>query len=652
MKRTRVVLEGIASSFSPSLLLTKHFCQGYKYFQLILEKKMSKDEISLARFNEILGTASTNVPAYSNTDDETFSIGRHYLHGIFMGVKWQCVEYARRWLLIRKGCVFQNIRCAADIWTDMTFVERVTDGEKFPLISHSNGSPIFPKKDTFLIYCRSEEQPVGHIAVICDVGENSIRIAEQNNKFHYWNSEYARELPVVCKDGLYFIIDEDPLYGWMEIDDQNQLKTLEDLGTHSIHSQYVQIPPPGKFQRSTIQRKPQSIDQSWLNKDDPVENYFIQIYGEDPQNIYQYPTELPFYKINFDFLLNVGEVSLKLHELFLEATNLVINDDQLLTQFGIPQIFWERIRHSWNNEQDFNLTGRFDFGFDGEKLKVFEYNADTANQLFECAIIQKKWPEAVHLPSVFTPVRRLNLALVQNWKKMKINSKIHLFIDENPKERLTALYMQNVIKEAGLQSKLCVGMNEFVWKDGFIVDQDGDKVQFVWKSLMWETIFEDYLHSNAKSEHPRLSDVFLNDQIKVIEPIWKVITSNKGILSLLSQIYPNHLNLLLTEWNLSDQFKENGYVQKPIVGRHGENITLYQSNGDSIIATRPGQYSHRPTIYQQLFPLKNTDGYYPIVNSWMIGGLYAGLCVREDENLITNDQSPMVPCCIVWEEEK
>lgn len=609
---------------------------------------MSNEQLILAPFNEILGTASINVPAYSNTDDERFSMGRNYLHGIFMGVKWQCVEYARRWLLIRKGCVFQNIRCAADIWTDMTFVERVTDGEKFPLIAHPNGSAIFPKKDTFLIYSRSEEQPVGHIAVICDVGENFIRIAEQNNKFHYWNEQFARELPVVCKDGGYFIEDEDQLYGWMEIDDKNQLKTLEDLGIHSIHSQYVQIPPPGKFHRSTIERKTEGINRSWLNQDDPVENYFLQLHGDDPQNISNYPTELPFYKINFDFLLNVSEVSIELHRLFLEATDRVIHDEQLLTQFGIPKIFWERIRQSWENEQDFNLTGRLDLGFDGEKFKVLEYNADTANQLFECAIIQKKWPEAVKLPSVFTPVRRLNLALVQNWKKMKINSIVHLIIDDHPNERLTALYMQNVIKEAGLRSKLCVGIKQISSKDGLIYDQDGDRIEFVWKSFMWETIFEDYLHSNKDDQHLRLSDVFLNDQIKVIEPIWKVITDNKGILPLLSQMYPNHPNLLLTQWNLSDQFKQNGYVQKPLVGRDGQNIILHQTNNE----IQSNQHSHRGTIYQELFPLKKTDGYYSIINSWIIGGFYAGLCVREDQHLITNDQSPMVPCCIVWEEEK
>lgn len=612
------------------------------------------EKLVIAPFNQVLGTASTNVPAYSNTDDETFSIGRHYMHGIFMGVKWQCVEYARRWLLVRKGCVFENIRCAADIWTQLTHVERVTDGKQFSLIAHPNGSEIFPKVDTFLIYSRSEEQPVGHIAVICDVGPNYIRIAEQNNKFHYWEEEYAREIPVVCKDGRYFIDDEDPLYGWMEIDDHEQLKTLEELGIHSIHSRYVQIPPPGKFHRSTIPRKTEGIKKDWLNRDDPAENNFLSIYGDDPQNIYSYPSELPFYKINFDFLLNVGEVSNELHRMFIETTDRVIDDDQLLTQFGIPEIFWKRIRHSWANEQHLAITGRFDFGFDGEHLKVLEYNADTANRLFECAIIQKKWPEAVELPSVFTPVRRLHMALVQNWKKLQITSKVHLFVDNNQNEILTGLYMQNVLKDAGLQSKLCIGTDHLSWKDESIVDDQGEIIRFAWKSWMWEQIFEDYLNTTKYQEKcvPRLSDIFLNDQIQVIEPLWKVITSNKALLPLLYQIYPIHRNLLSSHLNLSEHMKETGYVKKPIVGRHGQNITLFDGKTNSIISQTSGQFSARHSIYQELFSLPCNHGYYPIVNSWIIGNSYAGLCVREDEHLVTNDQSSMIPCCIVWEEEK
>ena len=37
----------------------------------------------MAPYNQVLGVASSNVPAYSNGDDDFFSAERHYFYGIF-----------------------------------------------------------------------------------------------------------------------------------------------------------------------------------------------------------------------------------------------------------------------------------------------------------------------------------------------------------------------------------------------------------------------------------------------------------------------------------------------------------------------------------------------------------------------------------------
>ncbi|CAF4086031.1 unnamed protein product, partial [Rotaria sordida] len=92
--------------------------------------------IPLAPFNEILGIASTNVPAYSNGNDSYTSQEYYYLYGVYMGMKWQYVEYARRCFFMRKGCVFQSVEGVADVW--------------------SQGSPYPPKNESLLIYSRSD----------------------------------------------------------------------------------------------------------------------------------------------------------------------------------------------------------------------------------------------------------------------------------------------------------------------------------------------------------------------------------------------------------------------------------------------------------------------------------------------------------------
>jgi hypothetical protein len=191
----------------------------------------------MVAYNQVLGIASSNVPAYSNGDDDYFSAERHFVQGIFTGFKWQCVEYARRWLLIRKTCIFRNIGCASDAWHELSNIERVTDGKKFPLIAHSNGSAILPKKDSFLIYPRSRALPFGHIAIITEVGRDYIRIAEQNYRFHRWSGNYARQIPMAFKHGGYYIKDHYTINGWMEIIDNEQLQPLDDSALEIIRLQ-------------------------------------------------------------------------------------------------------------------------------------------------------------------------------------------------------------------------------------------------------------------------------------------------------------------------------------------------------------------------------------------------------------------------------
>jgi glutathionylspermidine synthase len=251
---------------------------------------------------------------------------------------------------------------------------------------------------------------------------------------------------------------------------------------------------------------------------------------------------------------------------------------------------------------------------------------------------------------------QLHRILVKNWKKFSSIKRVHILIDKDQEELLTAYYMQNVLKDTNIDSKICIMTDDLYWKDSKIIDNEGYEVELVWKLWMWETVFSDYiqceqqgiLNKQINGEHPNLHQILLNDHIKVIEPLWKVIPSNKAILPILWLLYPNHQNLLRSEYVLTDDLKQGPFVKKPIVGRCGHNVTLYDVNGDAVIDETKGQFIDRNCIYQELFSLPNFDGYYPIIGSWITHGLFAGFGIREDKKLITDGDSPVTACCIVW----
>ena len=79
------------------------------------------------------------------------------------------------------------------------------------------------------------------------------------------------------------------------------------------------------------------------------------------------------------------EATFELHNMCLEAVDKVVNDDDLLKKFEIPEVLWPAIKTSWKNKKT-DFMGRFDLAWGGEgKPKMLEYNADTPSVLVESA---------------------------------------------------------------------------------------------------------------------------------------------------------------------------------------------------------------------------------------------------------------------------
>ncbi len=107
----------------------------------------------------------------------------------------------------------------------------------------------------------------------------------------------------------------------------------------------------------------------------------------------------------------------------------------------------------------------------------------------------------------------------------------------------------------------------------------------------------------------------------VFEPLWTLIPSNKAILPVLWSLFPDHPYLLDTTFELTDTLRAKGFVKKPIVGRCGRNVSIFDSS-EGLIEATDGLFGDRDQIYQEFFPLART------------GELYSA--VRVDESRVIN----------------
>lgn len=146
-------------------------------------------------FGEIQGYVD-GVPAYSNGRDTYFSGIRNVDEQIPTGYKWQCVEFARRWLMAKKGLYLPDVRIAAMVF-EMKAVHSLVTGKNAPMLAVANGGYERPVKDSLIIWPATNDAPFGHIGVIVEVTDNYIRVADQNQHFHKWADNYSTELRLV-----------------------------------------------------------------------------------------------------------------------------------------------------------------------------------------------------------------------------------------------------------------------------------------------------------------------------------------------------------------------------------------------------------------------------------------------------------------------
>ena len=331
----------------------------------------------------------------------------------------------------------------------------------------------------------------------------------------------------------------------------------------------------------------------------------------------------------------------ELHAMCRELVGRAVRDEQLLRQLKIPQAFWTLIAASWKRS-DPSLYGRFDFRYDGRgPAKLLEYNADTPTSLFEAAVFQWTWLEqAIErqiVPKRADQYNSLHDNLIEAWRRIGNGQRLHLAAAmDDVEDRGTVSYLADVAQQGGLDPVLidiaAIGLHD----NGNFVDLDDRPIELAFKLYPWEWMFREQFGARLKGASTRW-----------IEPPWKAVLSNKGILPLLWQMFPNHPSLLPAFFDDDPAAAGLGssYLRKPLYSREGANVTLV--SGGSAIDAQPGPYGAEGFIRQALAPLPDFSGQYPVLGSWLVGDTACGLSIREDENPITGNLSRFVPHAIV-----
>jgi glutathionylspermidine synthase len=191
---------------------------------------------------------------------------------------------------------------------------------------------------------------------------------------------------------------------------------------------------------------------------------------------------------------------------------------------------------------------------------------------------------------------------------------------------MTVAYLQETAEQAGIPAT-AIAMEDVGWhaRNERFVDLDEAEIRTLCKLYPWEWIVAEPFGRHVT-------------RASWIEPIWKMLLSNKALLVVLWELYPGHPNLLPTF--LGTPSSLTSYVRKPLLGREGASMSIVTPDG---VQTTPGEYGAEGFVFQELCPLPDFDGEHPVLGAWVVGDESAGLGIRETSGLITDDTSSFVP---------
>ncbi|QFT55440.1 glutathionylspermidine synthase family protein [Microbulbifer sp. THAF38] len=366
---------------------------------------------------------------------------------------------------------------------------------------------------------------------------------------------------------------------------------------------------------------------------------FHTMYGQP------YWDESAYYQFSLEQIeQDIEDPTEEIHAMCLDVVAKVLEDEALLRRFRIPEQHWDFVRNSWKNG-DPSLYSRLDFAYSGQgPAKLYENNADTPTSLYETGFWQWLWlqdnVDRRALPLQSDQFNSLQEKLVNRFRDLQFltpGRELHFACCKDTLEdRGTVQYLQDCATEADITNHFVFIEDIGCDAEGAFTDLDDQVITWMFKLYPWEFMFREEFGSLLGSNN-----------VRWLEPPWKAILSNKALLPMLWKLFPGHPNLLPSFFE-DELGKASGYselVKKPIFSREGANISVVR--GGDVHSLSDGPYGEEGFIYQAMHPLPKFGKNFTLVGSWLVDDMAAGISIREDSNLITQDMSRYLPHIIL-----
>ncbi|MFZ3584166.1 glutathionylspermidine synthase family protein [Loktanella sp. DJP18] len=370
---------------------------------------------------------------------------------------------------------------------------------------------------------------------------------------------------------------------------------------------------------------------------------FHAMYGEpywDEDTVYEFTLS----QVEDD----IEDPATELHQMCRDAAAHIVTSEELMERLAIPRAHWDLVAASWTSGQP-ELYGRFDLIYDGTgPAKMIEYNADTPTALFESASFQWTWLEDMIASGDLSPdsdqFNGIFEALTARFAELYTpGTHIHFSaFEELVEDYATVEALAYAARAADLGAHFVNLPQIGVTPSGQFTDAESRVIGHLFKLYPWEDLLRDDFAAHLATA-----------QCRFIEPAWKAVVSNKGLLPVLWRLFEGHPNLLPSFFadeietgsdavSRAQDALDRGIVTKPVFGREGASVTI-RRGAEVIEASTDQGYAMHPMIVQAYAEMPIFEGFRPVIGAWIVGQTCVGMGLREDRSRITQNLSRFKP---------
>ncbi|WP_124728406.1 glutathionylspermidine synthase family protein [Staphylospora marina] len=364
--------------------------------------------------------------------------------------------------------------------------------------------------------------------------------------------------------------------------------------------------------------------------------------------------------ISPEFRAEIADVTERLGRIFARTMEVVQKaGDELLAELGIPEAARPAVRMSVCAEMP-TLVGRFDFARTPRGLKMLEFNSDTPTCLVEGfhvnGVVCGKFGVENPNHGMREHIRDAFATMVREYRRLGFASDSIVFssLGRHEEDRGTTRYL---LDASGLDGRF-VPLEELSYCQGRLHARDGDD----WRPVdVWYRLhpIELMVKDRDKDGFPtgiRILELTVSRRLAMINPPSALISQTKALQALIWNLAESDLFFTDEERQtirdhmlptyLDNVFHgKRPYVSKPVFGREGGGVRLYDSTGGVIAQDGGTLYWDQPMVYQELAELEwvevetlqGTVRGKQLWGSFLIGGRASAIVSRVDQEITGND---------------